>query len=64
MTTMLKVVGKLENLRRAPGPQGEIKKIVQKGGFVVYLTEGEESYWPFPASLKVRWDGEVPDLRG
>ena len=63
MMTMLKVIGKLDNLRRAPGPQGEITKIVQQGGFVVYMTEGGESNWPFPASMKVRWDGEVPALR-
>ena len=64
MTTMLKVVGKLDNLRRAPGPQGEVKKIIQEGGFAVYMTEAGESYWPFPASMKVRWDGEVEALRG
>jgi linoleate 10R-lipoxygenase len=27
LTAMLKTVGKLDNLRRAPGPKGELKKI-------------------------------------
>lgn len=27
LTAMLKVVGRLDNLRRAPGPKGELKKI-------------------------------------
>ena len=62
MTTMLKTVGKLDNLRRAPGPQGELKKVVVPGGYTMYLTEDGSSYWPFPATMKVQWDGELPPL--
>lgn len=62
LTTMLKTIGKLENLRRAPGPQGEIKKIHVDGGYTVYLTEDGSSYFPFPTTMKVQWDGELPPV--
>jgi linoleate 10R-lipoxygenase len=32
LTAMLRVVGRLDNLRRAPGPQGQLKKIPRPGG--------------------------------
>lgn len=47
---MMRVVGGLENLRRAPGPKGEVKKIPRPGGFYVYIREDHGSYFPFPAS--------------
>lgn len=47
---MLKTVGKLDNLRRAPGPQGELKKIARPGGFYVYMRRDWGGYWPFPTS--------------
>jgi len=59
---MLKVMGRLENLRRAPGPQGEIKKIKVDGGYTVYLTEDGGSYFPFPTTWKVQWDGDLPAM--
>ena len=37
LTAMLRVVGRLDNLRRAPGPQGEVKKIPRPGGSYVYM---------------------------
>lgn len=33
LTAMLRVVGRLEGLRRAPGPQGQLKKVPRPGGF-------------------------------
>ena len=63
LTTMLKTVGRLENLRRAPGPQGEIKKVKVDGGFELYLTADGSSFFPFPTTMKVRWDGELPPLK-
>lgn len=50
LTAMLKVVGGLDNLRRAPGPKGELKKIPRPGGFYVYMREDHGSYFPFPLS--------------
>ena len=50
LTAMLKTVGKLQNLRRAPGAQGQLKKVPRPGGFYVYMTENHGSYFPFPTS--------------
>lgn len=50
LTAMLRTVGKLENLRRAPGPAGQLKKIPREGGFHVYMRADHGSYWPFPTS--------------
>ena len=60
LTTMLKTVGKLENLRRAPGDQGHIKKIAGPGGITFYMTADHSSLFPFPTTMKVRWDGDLP----
>ena len=38
LAAMLRTVGKLNNLRRAPGPQGQLKKIPRPGGFHVYVS--------------------------
>ncbi|THC88806.1 hypothetical protein EYZ11_011744 [Aspergillus tanneri] len=48
LTAMLRVVGSLENLRRAPGPQGELKKIPRPFHFYSYMMEDETSYYAFP----------------
>jgi linoleate 10R-lipoxygenase len=50
LTSMLRVVGRLENLRRAPGPQGQLKKIPRPGGFYIYMREHQDSYFVFPMS--------------
>lgn len=50
LTSMLRVVGGLKNLRRAPGPQGELKKVARPGGFYVYMRENQEGYFVFPLS--------------
>lgn len=63
LTTMLKTVGKLPNLRRAPGAQGQIKKIAGPGGITLYMTADQSSLFPFPTTMKVRWDGDLPSLK-
>jgi len=50
LTAMWKVVGRLDNLRRARGPQGQLKKIPRPGGFFIYMREDNGSYFPFPTS--------------
>jgi len=60
LTTMLKTIGRLDGLRRAPGPQGQIKKVMAPGGFVVCMTADEANFFPFPQTLKVQWDGGIP----
>ena len=57
---MLRVVGKLENLRRAPGPQGELKKIKAIGGITMYMDAEHSSFSPYPSTMKIQWDGELP----
>ncbi|KAH0555974.1 hypothetical protein GP486_006081, partial [Trichoglossum hirsutum] len=48
ITAMLKTVGRLDNLRRALGEQGQLKKIPRPGGFYIYMTEDHGGYFPFP----------------
>ena len=60
LSTMLKTVAKLENLRRAPGPQGCIKTIKVHGNYSLYLRPDGSSFFPFPATMKVCWDGDLP----
>ncbi|KAJ5887878.1 hypothetical protein N7495_007919 [Penicillium taxi] len=58
LVAMLRVVARLPNLRRAAGEQGQLKKIPQEGGYYVYLRQDGTSYFPFPMSLKLQWDGD------
>lgn len=50
LTAMLRVVGGLDNLRRAPGAQGQLKKIPRPGGFYIYMREDHGGYFVFPLS--------------
>lgn len=59
LTTMLKVVGRLDNLRRAPGAQGHLKRLAGPGGISEYMTADHSSYFPFPTTMKIQWDGEI-----
>ncbi|KAF1851680.1 heme peroxidase [Cucurbitaria berberidis CBS 394.84] len=62
LTTMLKEVAKLKNLRPALGPQGKVHKVAkamvadEKYPYHAYLTENWDMYFPFPCALKVVWD--------
>jgi linoleate 8R-lipoxygenase/9,12-octadecadienoate 8-hydroperoxide 8R-isomerase len=29
----------------------------------LYMTEDERSYMPFPTTMKINWDGDLPALR-
>lgn len=62
LTTMLKTVGQLDNLRRTPGPQGHLMKVVLPTGIPIYMTVDESRFTPYPATLKIQWDGELPPL--
>lgn len=64
-----KVFG-LRNLRRAPGPAGQIKKVEVAapgqsvggpGGYVGYMTVDQSSAWPFPSGMQVQWDDDVEE---
>jgi len=60
LTAMLRTIGRLEGLRRAPGPQGQLKKVPRPGGFYVYMSELHDSYFVFPCSMKVHFDSLPP----
>ncbi|KAJ5102586.1 Psi-producing oxygenase A [Penicillium argentinense] len=63
LPTMLRVVGQLKNLRRAPGPQGQLKKIKALGGITMYMDVEQSSFSPYPSVMKIQWDGELPKTR-
>ena len=50
LASMLRVVGRLENLRLAPGSQGQLKRFERKDGHSVYLREDYSGFFPFPMS--------------
>ncbi|ROV90358.1 hypothetical protein VMCG_09739 [Cytospora schulzeri] len=56
LTEMFRAVFSKKNLRRAPGPQGELKKIPRRDGLTTYLTEDWSSISPVPTSMRVCWD--------
>ncbi|KAF3349813.1 hypothetical protein VD0002_g6481 [Verticillium dahliae] len=56
LTEMFRGLFRRRNVRREPGPQGELKKVPRPGGFFVYLREDWGGVWPFPCSMKVMWD--------
>jgi linoleate 10R-lipoxygenase len=49
---MLRVVGRLDNIRPAPGAQGQLKKIKRENGFYTYMREDESSFYAFPMSKR------------
>lgn len=69
MAAQLKVFARLRNLRRAPGPQGEMKSFAptpnpvssdpepSPGAIRVYMKEDWSDWWPFPTTLKVHHEG-------
>lgn len=54
LTAMLKTVGRLDNLRRGPGLQGELKKIPRPDGSCMYMRGDWGGYFPFPTSKLTR----------
>lgn len=63
LTTMLREVALLKNLRPALGPQGQLHKVVKPMAkskedypYHAYLTENWDMFFPFPCALKVCWD--------
>ncbi|KAK0729630.1 heme peroxidase [Lasiosphaeris hirsuta] len=56
LTEMFRALFKHKNVARAPGPQGELKKVVREGDSVLYLREDWGALTPFPVTMKVTWD--------
>ncbi|KIW60956.1 hypothetical protein PV05_01130 [Exophiala xenobiotica] len=69
MAAQLKVFAKLKNLRRAPGPQGQLKKTIpvpnptssdpkpNPASVAAFMLEDWSSWYPFPTTLKVHHEG-------
>lgn len=57
LTEMCRAVFSKKNIRRATGPQGELKKVAQDDGSWAYMTEDWSSITPLPTSMRVCWDG-------
>ncbi|KAL2872843.1 peroxidase/cytochrome P450 family protein [Aspergillus lucknowensis] len=53
---LLRVLGRLRNVRRAPGPSGEMKSKMVNAAFKVYLPEDASKWTPFPCNKKVTFD--------
>ncbi|RHZ50671.1 peroxidase/cytochrome P450 family protein [Aspergillus thermomutatus] len=53
---LLRVLGRLENIRRAPGPAGEMKSKMVNDAFKLYLHEDGSDWTPFPQNMKVMFD--------
>ncbi|KAM0326950.1 hypothetical protein ACHAQA_006071 [Verticillium albo-atrum] len=64
LTEMFRGLFRRRNVRREPGPQGELKKVPRPGGFFVYLREDWGGVWPFPCSMKVMWDEGEGETNG
>ncbi|KAI0402197.1 linoleate diol synthase [Xylaria palmicola] len=56
LTEMFRSIFRLKNLRRAPGAQGELKRIHSPDGYDVYLREDRGAYYPFPSTMHVCYD--------
>ncbi|EEP79774.1 hypothetical protein UREG_04620 [Uncinocarpus reesii 1704] len=55
--SMLRVFGRLDNVRRAPGPAGEMKSKAEGGAFRVFLTPDGTEWNPFPCTKRLLFDG-------
>ncbi|KAL2021894.1 hypothetical protein VTK56DRAFT_6489 [Thermocarpiscus australiensis] len=58
LTAMFRALFRRKNVRRAPGPQGELKTVPRADGSVDYLREDWGALTPFPVTMKVMWDEE------
>ncbi|KAI1455626.1 linoleate diol synthase [Annulohypoxylon moriforme] len=56
LAEMCRSVFKLKGVRRAPGPQGELKKVPQAGRLSEYMREDRGAYFPFPCTMKICYD--------
>ncbi|KAK5629121.1 hypothetical protein RRF57_004836 [Xylaria bambusicola] len=56
LTEMFRSIFRLKNLRRAPGPQGELKRVRSDEGFDLYMREDRGAYYPFPTTMTICYD--------
>ncbi|KAL4882931.1 heme peroxidase [Aspergillus karnatakaensis] len=63
VTTLVRTVARLDNLRPAPGAQGVLKKVVRPAGYTAYLREDHGAFSHFPTTYRIHYDGEAPKLK-
>jgi hypothetical protein len=56
LAEMFRAVFRLKNVRRAPGVQGELRKVRRPDGTHAYLREDGAAYAPFPCTMKICYD--------
>ncbi|KAM7213392.1 hem peroxidase [Rhypophila decipiens] len=56
LTEMFRALFRRKNVRRAPGPQGALKRIANEDGSVSYLREDWGALAAFPVTMKIVWD--------
>jgi linoleate 10R-lipoxygenase len=49
-TAILRAFARLPHLKRAPGPQGELKYVIKNNVIKAFLQEDWSNYWFFPTS--------------
>ena len=49
-TAIIKILARLKGLRRAPGPEGQLKSIDRAGGFKLYMDPDWSKFGPYPTS--------------
>ena len=65
MASQLRVFGRLRNLRRAPGLQGQLKSQTINGVIKVFMKENWGDWFPFPQTMKVHFDEVIePSVAG
>ena len=58
LAAQIRVLASLKNLRRMPGPQGEVKTLWKEKalGWKVFMTEDWREMWPFPTTVGFWYD--------
>ncbi|KAG8162580.1 hypothetical protein KVR01_008345 [Diaporthe batatas] len=56
LTELFRALFSRRNVRRAPGPQGELKRVAMADGSWAYMTEDWSGITPLPTSMRVCWD--------
>lgn len=63
LIAMPRTVGRLDNLRKAPGPQGDCKRIAGPYGTEPYTTDDQRSSTSFPNCMNINWDGSLLPIK-
>jgi cytochrome P450 len=56
LTEMVRSVFRHKNVRRAPGPQGELRRVPRPDGSYAFLREDGGAYFPFPCTMRICYD--------